>query len=259
MNSWSAQLNSLQTTQGLIALITLTLLEIILGIDNVIFISIAVDKLPKNKQKKARTFGLILALIIRSILLIFVGWIAGLKDALFYFGSYGLSGKSLILVAGGLFILIKTWIEIKDKINAQEKKINKVDDKKVTLNSIIFQIIIIDFVFSFDSIIAAVGLSGIVVIMVSAVILSMLLMILFSGLVADYINNNEGIKTIALVFLLLIGGILLTEGIFECYNFSVPEDKHLEINKNYSYFALAFALIIEVVNMKERKVKNKSQ
>jgi predicted tellurium resistance membrane protein TerC len=257
MHSWSADFAALFSVEGLIGLITLSVLEIILGIDNIIFISIAVNRLPVSQQKKARTLGLSLALVVRSVLLLFVGWIAGLKNALFNLGPYGVSGKSLILIGGGVFLLIKTWQEIMEKINTDEDEPDYASKGKSTFNGIILQIILIDFIFSFDSILAAVGVSGVVLIMISAVVVSMVLMMLFSGSVASFINKNQGIKMIALVFLLAIGGILLTEGILDCYNFSVPEEKHLELNKNYAYIALAFALIVEAFNMKERKVKRK--
>jgi predicted tellurium resistance membrane protein TerC len=255
MHNWSADLSALFSIEGLIGLITLSVLEIILGIDNIIFISLAVNKLPASQQKKARTLGLSLALIVRSVLLLFVGWIAGLKDALFHLGPYGVSGKSLILIGGGIFLLIKTWQEIMEKIYTDEDEADFSTKGKTTFNSIILQIIIIDFVFSFDSILAAVGVSGVVLIMISAVVISMILMMLFSGAVAGFINKNPGIKMIALVFLLAIGGILLAEGILDCYNFSIPEEEHIELNKNYAYIALAFALLVEMFNMKERKVK----
>jgi len=259
MHNWSADVSALFSVQGLIGLITLSVLEIILGIDNIIFISIAVNKLPAGQQKKARTLGLSLALVVRSVLLLFVGWIAGLKDALFSVGAYGVSGKSLILIGGGIFLLIKTWQEIMEKIHTDEDEPDYADKGKgkSTFNSIIIQIILIDFIFSFDSILAAVGVSGVVLIMIAAVVVSMVLMMLFSGGVASFINKNPGIKMIALVFLLAIGAILLTEGLLDCYNFSVPEEEHIELNKNYAYVALAFALIVEGFNMKERKVKRK--
>ena len=259
MHSWSSDISALFSLQGLIGLLTLTVLEIILGIDNIIFISIAVDKLPHAQQKKARTTGLVLALVVRSVLLLFVGWIAGLRQALFMIGDYGISGKSLILVGGGLFLLIKTWQEIREKICSEEAEVEYSDKKggRATFKSVIIQIIIIDFVFSFDSILAAVGVSGIVLIMISAVVTSMILMILFSGKVAEFINKNQGIKMIALAFLLVIGGILLAEGLLDAYNFSLPEHEHLELNKNYAYLALAFAMLVEFFNMKERSVKRK--
>ena len=259
MHDWSADLAALLSIEGLIGLVTLSVLEIILGIDNIIFISIAVNKLPHIQQKNARTMGLALALIVRSVLLLFVGWIAGLKSALFFVGPYGVSGKSLILIAGGIFLLIKTWQEIMEKIYTDEDETDYPENKggKATFKAVIIQIIIIDFVFSFDSILAAVGVSGIVLIMIGAVVISMILMILFSGAVADFINKNQGIKMIALVFLLAIGGILLAEGLIDGYNFSVPEEKHVELNKNYAYVALVFAMVIEAFNMKERNVKKK--
>ncbi|PBQ31495.1 hypothetical protein CNR22_06860 [Sphingobacteriaceae bacterium] len=257
MHSWSADFAALFSLEGIIGLITLSILEIILGIDNIIFISIAVNKLPAAQQKKARTIGLLLALLVRCVLLCFIGWIAGLKEALFHIGAYGVSGKSLILIGGGVFLLVKTWGEIMEKINTDEDEVDFTTKGKTTFNSIIMQIVIIDFVFSFDSILAAVGVSGIVLIMIGAVVVSMILMILFSGAVSAFINKNPGIKMIALVFLLVIGGILLAEGLIDCYNFSLPEQDHLELNKNYAYIALAFALIIEFFNMKERKVKRK--
>jgi len=257
MHNFSSDLNALFSIQGLIGLITLSVLEIILGIDNIIFISIAVNKLPKSQQKKARTIGLILALVVRSILLLFIGWIAGLKDALFHIGQYGVSGKGLILIGGGMFLLLKTWQEIMEKIKSDEVEIGSKSKGKNTFGGIIVQIIIIDFIFSFDSILAAVGVSGVVLIMISAVVISMLLMILFSGVVSDFINKNQGIKMIALSFLLVIGGVLLAEGLIDSYNFSLPEEKHVELNKNYAYVALAFALLIEAFNMKEKSVKRK--
>ena len=257
MHDWSADVSALLSLNGLIGLITLSFLEIILGIDNIIFISIAVNKLPVHQQKRARTLGLSLALIVRSVLLFFVGWIASLKDALFHIGPYGVSGKALILFGGGIFLLIKTWQEIQEKIYTDEDEIEHLAKGKSTFKAIIMQIVIIDFVFSFDSILAAVGVSGVVLIMIGGVVISMILMMLFSGYVADFINKNQGIKMIALVFLLAIAGILVTESILDAYNFSVPEKDHLELNKNYAYVAMAFALVIEMFNMKERKVKRR--
>jgi predicted tellurium resistance membrane protein TerC len=256
MHDWSADFAALLSVQGLITLFTLSILEIILGIDNIIFISIAVNKLPQMSQKKARTMGLVLALLVRSVLLFFVGWIAGLKEALFYVGPYGISGKGLILTGGGLFLIWKTWKEIREKIHTDQ---DEVEDKKGknTFGAVITQIVIIDFIFSFDSILAAVGVSGIVLVMIGGVVISMILMIAFSGYVADFINKNQGIKMIALAFLLVIGGILLGEGLLDAYNFTRPHEDHLELNKNYAYIALAFALLVELFNMKERNVKRK--
>jgi len=255
MHNFSSDLVQLLSINGLITLFTLTILEIILGIDNIIFISIAVDKLPREQQSKARTIGLLLALVVRSVLLFFVGYIAGLKNPFFHIIGYGISGKALILLGGGIFLLVKTWQEIQEYIHSDEHEIGPGKKGKSTFNAIIMQIIIIDFVFSFDSILAAVGLSGIVLIMVSAVVISMLLMILFSGLVSDFINKNPGIKMIALCFLLVIGGILVAEALLDSYNTTVDHEHHIELNKNYAYIALAFAIMIEGFNIKERKVR----
>ena len=245
------------TAQGIINLITLSVLEIILGIDNIIFISIAVNKLPREKQNKARIIGLALALLVRSVLLCLVGYIAHLKDALFTIGDYGVSGKALILFGGGIFLLYKTWKEIQEKIHEESEEEKKERKESNTFSAIITQIIIIDFIFSFDSILAAVGVSGEVVVMIGGVVISMILMMLFSGAVADFINRNQGIKTIALAFLLVIGAILVGEALTDAYNFSVPEEKHFELNKNYAYVALAFAMFIELFNMQERKIRKK--
>ncbi len=247
------------TAKGLIGLFTLTLLEIILGIDNIIFISIAVNKLPRAFQQRARMIGLSLALLVRSVLLLFIGWVAHLKNALFFIGDYGISGKALILFSGGLFLLVKTWKEILEKISNFEEEPDELKKTKNTFFNVIIQIIIIDFVFSFDSILAAVGVSGEVVIMIGGVVISMILMILFSGAVADFINRNPGIKMVALAFLLVIGGILVGEALTDAYNFSVPEEKHLELNKNYAYTALGFSLLIELLNLWEKKKKAKKK
>ncbi|MBK7309207.1 MAG: TerC family protein [Sphingobacteriaceae bacterium] len=247
------------TWHGVVNLITLSVLEIILGIDNIIFISIAVDKLPRALQKRARFIGLSLALLVRSVLLCLVGWIAHLRDALFTIGDYGVSGKSLILFGGGVFLIYKTWKEIIEKLHEHEGGHTKKHDDKNSFGAIIVQIIIIDFIFSFDSILAAVGVSGEVVIMIGGVVISMILMILFSGYVADFINRNQGIKTIALAFLLVIGGILVGEAMIDAYNFTVPEAEHLHLNKNYAYIALAFAMFIEFLNMREKKIRRRKE
>lgn len=257
MQNFSEELNVLLSINGLIGLLTLSVLEIILGIDNIIFISIAVNKLPKIKQSKARTIGLTLALVVRTILLFFIGWIAGLKDALFTIGTYGISGKALILAFGGIFLIYKTIKEIHEKITSDTDEIENKHGGKNTFGSIILQIIIIDFVFSFDSILAAVGVSGHVLVMILAVVISMILMILFSGSVADFINKNPGIKTIALSFLLIIGFVLLIEGSLDIYNYAKPHELQVHLNKNYVYFALGFSLLNEWFNMRENKVKRK--
>lgn len=257
MHDYHQDLEALLSLKGIISLFTLSILEIVLGIDNIIFISITADKLPKATQQKARTIGLLLALIVRCTLLFSIGWIASLKDPLFHIVSYGLSGRGLILFIGGLFLLYKTWKEIQEKISSSDESELGIKKGKITFNSVVFQIVLIDIVFSFDSILTAVGLSNNILIMIPAVIIAMILMILFSGFVADFINRNQGIKMIALSFLLVIGFILVAEALADSYNFSVSEDKHVEINKNYAYAALGFAVLIELFNIKERRIKAK--
>lgn len=253
MHSYSQDLEGLLSLNGIISLLTLSVLEIVLGIDNIIFIAITADKLPKSLQPRARTIGLILALVVRCILLFSISWIANMKDPLFHLGIYGVSGRGLILFGGGVFLLYKTWKEIQEKIKGDEIELHS--KAKATFNSVVFQIVIIDIIFSFDSILTAVGLSGNILIMISAVVISMILMMLFSGVVAEFINRNPGIKMIALAFLLVIGGILISEACVDSYNSTVSHDEHVEINKNYAYIALAFAILIELFNMKEDRIK----
>lgn len=255
MHTWSQDLSALLSVNGLISLITLSILEVVLGIDNIIFISITADKLPRENQKKARTIGLLLALVVRCILLFSISYIARMVDPLFHLGIYGVSGRAVILLIGGVFLIYKTWKEIMEKIHSDEDEIGPSKKGKTTFNAVVMQIVIIDIIFSFDSILTAVGLSGNVLIMVSAVIIAMILMILFSGVVSDFINRNPGIKTIALAFLLVIGAMLVGEALIDSYNPTVSEENRIEINKNYAYIALAFAIMVELFNMKERKIK----
>lgn len=254
MHTYAQVSEGLFSIHGLISLLTLTILEIVLGIDNIIFISITADRLPKVNQQKARRIGLALALIVRCILLFSIGWIASLVEPLFRLGAFGVSGRGLILFLGGLFLLYKTWKEINEKVEGQDHEITS-KKGSATFKSVVFQIVLIDIVFSFDSILTAVGLSGDIPTMITAVIISMILMMLFSGVVAEFINRNPGIKTIALSFLLVIGGILVAEAVADAYNFTVTHEHHVEINKNYAYVALGFALMVELFNMREKRLK----
>ncbi len=253
MHDYGQDLHQLLSIQGIVSLLTLSVLEIVLGIDNIIFISIIADRLPRSNQQKARRIGLALALIVRCCLLFSINWITSLIEPLFHLGIYGISGRALILFSGGVFLLYKTWKEIREKVNGIDPEMNSKGSE--TFKSVVIQIVLIDIVFSFDSILTAVAISNNILTMIFAVIISMILMILFSGMVADFINRNPGIKTIALTFLLAIGGILLAEAITDAYNTTVSKEHHVEINKNYAYVALAFAMLIEAFNMWERKIK----
>jgi predicted tellurium resistance membrane protein TerC len=241
---FSALLSNLFSVEGLISLLTLSLLEIVLGIDNIIFIAIVADKLPANQKGRARSTGLILAVFIRVALLFTLSYLSTNKEALFNVGSYPITLRELIFFAGGVFLLYKTWGEIWEKINGHEnEKGPKV--KRVSIGNIILQIVLIDIVFSFDSILTAVVVSKNPLIMGSAVIISMLIMILSSGAVSEFINRNPRIKMLALSFLLMISLILISE--------SLQVFTHFEIPKSYIYVALGFSLFTELLNMWEKK------
>lgn len=236
--------NDLFTLQALISLLTLTVLEIVLGIDNIIFIAIIAGKLPDRKdQRKARAIGLSLALIMRIILLFSISWIIGLKDPLFYIADFGATGRDIILFAGGVFLLFKTTVEIHEKIEGEGEQ--EVTVKKMALNAVVMQIVFIDIVFSFDSILTAVGLVSNVLIMVTAVIIAMFIMLAFSERVSDFINKHPTIKMLALAFLLMIGMVLIMDAM------------HFHVPKQYIYVSMAFSLLVEALNMRMRSTRAK--
>lgn len=233
------------------SIITLTFMEIVLGIDNLIFISISSNKLPVHQQAKARRLGLFFALIFRILLLLSIKWIIELKEPLFSILGHGVSGRNLILLAGGLFLLAKSTTEIHHKIEREEeKKDEKTSSVKNTFKSIVLQIVLLDIVFSFDSILTAVGLTPHVIIMIIAVVFSMLIMLLFANPVSEFINKHPSLQILALSFLILIGVTLILEG--------MPEGLGIHVPKGYIYFAIFFSLSIEFLNMRFRK-KNKVQ
>jgi predicted tellurium resistance membrane protein TerC len=230
------------TFPDLIALVTLTFLEIVLGIDNIIFISIATDKLPKANQKSARLIGLGLALLMRIILLSLITQLQALNNTLFEVFDIDITGKGLILLGGGLFLLIKSTLEIHHKVE-QIEHTSETSKKSVTMGSAITQIILLDLVFSFDSILTAVGLSNNLSIMVIAVVISMIIMMVFANSISDFINRHPSLQLLALSFLILIGFMLVLEAF------------HFEIPKGYIYFAVLFSFIIELLNMRFRANK----
>lgn len=244
-----------------IALITLTLLEIILGIDNIIFISISANKLPKQQRKKATYLGLSLAMITRILLLLSVSYLIALKEPFWTIHTswlkVGVTGQSLILLLGGLFLLYKSTKEIRSKVHKstitkEEEKVQKAS----TFSSVIVQIILIDIVFSFDSILTAVGMTngieGALPIMIIAVVISMIIMMFFANPVNRFVSENPTIQMLALSFLILIGFMLITEAAHlshaEIFNKTVGA-----IPKGYLYFAIAFSLVVEMLNIKVRK------
>ena len=257
---FSAQLAHLFSLDGLISLFTLAMLEIVLGIDNIIFISIVAGKLQdKKEQKTARFWGLLLALLMRIGLLFGITWIISLKDPLFtmtglvdFFESIGLehalaaaqvTGRDIILFCGGVFLFAKTISEIHEKMDMADDSEEELAEKKksYTIMGVILQIVFIDIVFSFDSILTAVGIVNEVIIMIAAVIISMLIMMAFSGKVSDFIEKHPTVKMLALAFLLMIGFLL----VLESFDIHVP--------KPYVYSAMAFAFIVEMLNMRARR------
>lgn len=236
-----------------ISLITLTVLEIVLGIDNIIFISIMASKLPANKQKKARQLGLALAMITRVLLLLSLSWIMTLTSPLFNVAEwvaltdaellkqFAISGRDLILIVGGLFLIYKSTSEIHDKLEGEE---HHADTKAVvTFSGVIFQILLLDIVFSLDSVITAVGMANHIEVMIAAVIIAVLVMMLSASGISDFVNKHPTVKMLALSFLLLIGVSLLAEGF----------EQHLP--KGYIYFAMAFSVLVEMLNLKMNKGK----
>lgn len=232
-------MEGLLTTEGIISLITLTFLEIILGIDNVIFISITSSRLPQENQRKARMLGILLALIARIALLLGVSWIIGLKEPFISFGNFDLSFRDVILIAGGLFLIGKSTSEIHAKLEGIEENDQAV--QVLTLRSAVIQIILLDLVFSFDSILTAVGLVENVVIIIIAIVVSLGVMLSFVKTIGDFIHRHPAMKLLAISFLMMIGLVLVVEGL------------HIHVPKGYIYFAMAFALGIELLNMKIRK------
>ena len=231
--------HELLTPGGLLSLITLSIMEIVLGIDNIIFIAIVSSRLPRKKQAQARAAGLSIALFFRVCLLFSISWIIGLKESLFSIGTFGVSGRDLILFAGGFFLVIKTCIEIYDKIYTSSQP-NQQGVGEISLRNAIMQIIFLDVIFSFDSILTAVGLIRNVAIMVTAVVISMIAMLAFSGGVSDFINRHPTVKMLALVFLVVIGLSLIAESL------------HLHVEKGYIYAALGFSVLVELLNMAYR-------
>jgi predicted tellurium resistance membrane protein TerC len=236
----------LLTAENLIALLTLTALEIVLGIDNVIFIAILSGKLPAEQQDRARQLGIGLAVFSRILLLFAINWVITLDETLFTIFETGISGHDLILLGGGLFLIAKSTHEIHEKLEALDDREHKKVSSVSTLRSVLFQVVLIDVVFSLDSVITAVGISGVLAVMVPAILIAAAVMLLFSGYIARFVEEHPTFKILALAFLILIGSILVIEG----WNGEVVEDLHL---KNYVYFAMAFSIVVELVNMRFRK------
>jgi predicted tellurium resistance membrane protein TerC len=219
-----------------VALLTLTVLEIVLGIDNIIFISILAGKLPHDQQSRARQVGLGLALITRVILLLSLTFIARLEHPLFTVLGFEITARDLVLLTGGLFLVAKATREIHTKLEGEEGHISA--RVQATFASVIIQIMLLDMVFSLDSVITAVGMANHVAVMITAVVIAVGIMLFASGPISDFVNQHPTIKMLALAFLLLIGVTLLVESL------------HVEIPKGYIYFAMGFSVFVELLNLR---------
>jgi predicted tellurium resistance membrane protein TerC len=228
----------LSSPEAWIALVTLTLLEIVLGIDNVIFISIVAGKLPATDRERARKLGLTLAMLMRIGLLASIAWIARLTTPLVTMAGFAISGRDLILIIGGLFLIGKATYEIHDKLEGEEGHASaKVPP---SFSGVIVQILLLDIVFSLDSVITAIGMAEDLAVMVLAVVIAVGVMLVFSGKIGEFVERHPTLKVLALSFLLLIGTSLVADGF------------HQHISKGYIYFAMAFSVFVEAVNLRIR-------
>ena len=231
----------LLTLEGLKVLFTLTVLEIVLGIDNIIVISILSGELPtRAEQRKAQRLGLSLAMITRVLLLLSISWMASMTQPLFTVGSIVFTGRGLVLSLGGLFLIWKAGKEIFELVEGDGESTAELR-KRSGMGAIVLQIVLIDIVFSLDSVITAVGMSNELIIMVLAVIFAVLIMLFASGTIADFVNKNATVKVLALTFLVLVGVVLLIDGFGG------------HVNKNYMYAAMGFCVLVEALNLRMRR------
>jgi predicted tellurium resistance membrane protein TerC len=241
-----------------LALLTLTFFEIVLGIDNIIFISIISNRLPVEMRQRTRNMGLLLAMGVRIVLLLGITWVIGFTEPLFVVGDlvpeflydfvneeHGFSGRDLILGFGGLFLIAKSTREINHEIEGEKDEDLPQSKGKINVSGIILQIILIDIIFSFDSILTAVGLTKEILIMIIAVVISIGIMMVFAGKISEFIAKHPSMEVLALGFLILIGFMLFLEGL----DYDIP--------KGYIYFAVAFSLLIEMVNIRVRNRRNR--
>jgi predicted tellurium resistance membrane protein TerC len=233
----------ISSPEAWVAMVTLTVMEIVLGIDNIVFISILVDKLPVEERPRARFLGLGFAMLTRILLLFCISWVIQLKEPLFAAFGHDISGKDLVLILGGLFLLYKATVEIHHKVEGYEEDDGhaKKPTAKAALGAILVQIAILDIVFSLDSVITAVGMVDHITVMVSAVLISVGFMMVFAGAVSDFISEHPTVKMLALSFLLLIGTTLVAEGF------------QVHFSKNYVYFAMGFSIFVEMLNIRMKK------
>jgi predicted tellurium resistance membrane protein TerC len=235
----ASPMESFFTAEGLVALVTLTVLEIVLGIDNIIFISILAGKLPAHEQGRARRVGLALAMLMRVALLFSITWVIRLTRPLFDIIGHEISGRDLILILGGLFLLAKSTAEIHDKLEGEEGHSSR--RVPASFSGVIVQIMLLDIVFSLDSVITAVGMANDISIMVAAVVIAVGIMMFAAAPISEFVERHPTVKMLALSFLLLIGVSLLIEG----FDYHVP--------KGYIYFAMGFSVFVEMINLRVRR------
>ena len=235
----------LSSPEAWVSLLTLAVLEIVLGIDNIVFISILVDKLPPEQRARGRFIGLALAMGTRILLLMCIGWVMTLTRPLFTAFGYQLTGKDLVLILGGLFLIYKSTHEIHAKLEGDAEGEVRDSVKKASFGAVLVQIAILDIVFSLDSVITAVGMAQHISIMVLAVMIAVGFMMVFAGAVSDFVNRHPTVKMLALSFLLMIGTALIGEGM------------HFHIPKGYIYFAMGFSVFVELLNLKAQKKHKK--
>lgn len=232
-------LDTLLQLDSLLSLLSLTIMEIVLGIDNIIFIAILVGKLPSAQRERARLLSLIIALLLRLLFLLAISWLTTLNEPLLTLFGIELSGKSLVMMLGGLFLMFKAISEIHSKLEGEKTKETALSE---TMASALLQATVLSFVFSIDSIITAIGLAKELVIMALAIIISTIVMVIFAKSIGDFIERHPTMKVLGLAMLLMIGVVLVAEGL------------HFEIPKGYIYFAIAFSLFVESINIRVRKV-----
>jgi predicted tellurium resistance membrane protein TerC len=240
--------HALLSAEGLISLVSLTVMEIVLGIDNVLLVAIMSQKVKLAHRKRVRQLGIGLALVLRIALLFALSWLMGLTKTLFTVLGNAISGRDLVMLAGGLFLIYKATHELYDRVErlSDDDDHSETDAKPAGSVSTVLQILALDVVFSLDSVITAVGMARAVIVMMAAMIIAVGVMFAFAGVVSEFVNRHPSMKILALSFLLLIG-VLLTADAF---------DRH--INRGYVYFAMAFSVVIELLNMRFRKKKSRT-
>ena len=236
----------LLTIPNLIALFTLTSLEVVLGIDNIVFIAIVASRLPEEQRRLARLLGLGVAVVTRLMLLFTLSYLASMTEPVIAYGDRDLSGRDIILILGGIFLIYKATKEIHEKTVGEESELRVKDASRApTLRGIVFQIVLIDIIFSLDSVITAVGMTNNLPIMATAIILAVIVMLIFSGVIVDFIEENPTVKMLALAFLLMIGFVLIIDGF----------GYHVE--KGYVYFAMGFSLFVEMLNLRSLRKRSR--